>query len=604
MNKLIAAAAFLIALVPATSKLYAQGEPRRLALSVGVGAYKSMPALSSPPNDARDVGKYLKGTSRFQDKDVIVLGDDKTQKSATKAAILAAWSKVLEGLASIEGSGDGSVVLFYFSGHGVEINGKNYLLASDEPDGFKGATISLDELFHPLAWFQTRHPDLVAIFIIDACRDGIVAPPGGQGVASTHAHVTDPPKQVFVWYATSIGQTARDGANDGYSMFTKSLIDALKIAPADAMKADEISIGRFADHVRFKVTVASSALNPDAVQVPATYLQFDRARSLFGKPLDEGVASVGAGAAFKDVLPPNVMLGLKHKQSVLECNGCPELVVIDPQPFKMGAAGAPGGQIDVAIKSRLAIGKYEITKEQWNYCVDDQDPAMADKKCLPATRQDVNGRSNPEARDADSKKPYADPKKLREPAESISWHDAKRYAAWLSAKVTQAHVAAGRQAAVVYRLPSEAEWEFAARGGGTGDYAFDPAAKGERTSGQCLAANGADRSLSTVGLSNVAPCVDGYGRIVSPVGRFKPNAWLLHDMFGNVREWVEDCYVERHAGNPGDGSARVDGGCARRSARGGSWASGPDALKSHARNAFPPGLTHRTLGLRLVRELP
>jgi formylglycine-generating enzyme required for sulfatase activity len=90
---------------------------------------------------------------------------------------------------------------------------------------------------------------------------------------------------------------------------------------------------------------------------------------------------------------------------------------------------------------------------------------------------------------------------------------------------------------------------------------------------------------------------------VSIVGRYRANAWGLHDMLGNAWEWVQDCWHESYAGAPTDGSSWEGAGCERRVVRGGSWRSGANALRSAARNAFPPDHRRPTIGFRVVREL-
>ena len=134
----------------------------------------------------------------------------------------------------------------------------------------------------------------------------------------------------------------------------------------------------------------------------------------------------------------------------------------------------------------------------------------------------------------------------RLPAAYLSWFDAKSYADWLSRRT-------GRD----YRLPTEAEWEYAARAGTAGPY------------------HTGDR---------LAPDRANYGGGgPAPVGSFPPNAFGLHDMLGNVWEWVEDCWNPSHAGAPADGGARLSGDCNWRVLRGGSWLNGPASLRAAAR---------------------
>jgi formylglycine-generating enzyme required for sulfatase activity len=183
-----------------------------------------------------------------------------------------------------------------------------------------------------------------------------------------------------------------------------------------------------------------------------------------------------------------------------------------------------------------------------------------------------------------------------EPVVCVSWDDAKAYADWLS-KTT------GHR----YRLPSETEWEYAARGGTT-----SPRYWGNRDSHEdtalslaCDHANVYDTSAVTMLAFPVpnARCSDG-ATFTSAVARYKPNAFDLYDAIGNAREWTQDCYTASYAGRPQDGRAWVwAGGCELRAVRGGSWATRPSLSRSAARDAEPQGARQSDLGFRVAREL-
>ena len=176
------------------------------------------------------------------------------------------------------------------------------------------------------------------------------------------------------------------------------------------------------------------------------------------------------------------------------------------------------------------------------------------------------------------------------PVVCVGWNDARDYIAWLSAKT-------GRQ----YRLPSEAEWEYAARSGTiTARYWGDGAPD------QCRYGNGADQAFARhfpQAIAVTRNCSDGYV-FTAPAGSFKPNAWGLYDMLGNVWQWTADCWNGSHEGAPEDGSARLDGDCARHVLRGGSWTNDPRALRAAARVGFDAGDRTDDAGFRLARSLP
>ncbi len=154
------------------------------------------------------------------------------------------------------------------------------------------------------------------------------------------------------------------------------------------------------------------------------------------------------------------------------------------------------------------------------------------------------------------------------PVETVGWNDVQAFLRKLNAE-------GGR-----YRLPSEAEWEYAARGG--------PLTKGHPYAGS------ADRA-------EVAWYHENSGNGTRPVGRRQANELDLFDMSGNVREWVRDCWRGSYDGAPADGSAREEGDCRRRAIRGGSWSGKPDDIRSANRLWYPTDFRNNNLGFRLAR---
>ena len=156
----------------------------------------------------------------------------------------------------------------------------------------------------------------------------------------------------------------------------------------------------------------------------------------------------------------------------------------------------------------------------------------------------------------------------------VSWEDAQEYVRWLRAKTGER-----------YRLLSESEWEYAARGGSTSRYPW----------GDEMPANGA----------NCAGCGSPWdGASTAPAGSFSANAFGLYDMHGNVWEWVEDCWHDDYAGAPSDGSARlVAGDCNRRVLRGSSFFTSPPLVRSAYRSRDPARTRLKLIGFRVAREL-
>ena len=201
----------------------------------------------------------------------------------------------------------------------------------------------------------------------------------------------------------------------------------------------------------------------------------------------------------------------------------------------------------VRIGEAFAVGKYEVMFAEWDACV-------AAGGCRGYRPDDEGwGRG-------------------RRPVVNVSWEDAKAYVEWLSRKT-------GKR----YRLLSEGEWEYVARAGMETAYWW-----GEEIGS---------------GRANCSGCGSGWdGRQTAPAGSFEANGFGLHDVHGNVREWVEDCWHGNYGGAPTDGSAWTSGGnCGRRVLRGGSWSGKPGSLRSAVRVWNSAGLRINYNGFRIAR---
>jgi formylglycine-generating enzyme required for sulfatase activity len=176
------------------------------------------------------------------------------------------------------------------------------------------------------------------------------------------------------------------------------------------------------------------------------------------------------------------------------------------------------------------------------------------------------------------------------PVTCVSWEDANAYVAWLS-----------QQAGKRYRLLTEAEWEHAARAGTTTTRYW-----GDDPGRTCEYANGADRSTAALvpGADSwpVANCDDRYP-YTAPVGSFRPNAFGLHDMLGNVEEWTQDCWIGNFRGAPTDGSAVTTGDCYMRAVRGGSWLDAPIGVPAAYRVGSPAPVRVYRRGFRVATDM-
>jgi formylglycine-generating enzyme required for sulfatase activity len=267
-----------------------------------------------------------------------------------------------------------------------------------------------------------------------------------------------------------------------------------------------------------------------------------------------------------------------------DCPTCPLMKVIAPGQFNQGSSpdDAEAQRVEmpqhyVSIGYPFAIGVYEVTVGQYRKFI--ADTGGEPTGCMV---YDGEWQQNNEVSWINATEGQTD----SYPVSCVSWQDAKRFAAWLSARTHH-----------IYRLPSASEWEYAARGGSVASHPWtDPA-------DACKFANSADQVAGAhyPGWS-VVPCADQYAQ-AAPVGQFAPNALGLHDMLGNVSEWTEDCWAGSYVGAPADGSARTDADCAQRELRGGSWSTQPQYLRVSYRDRFAADYRSTIIGFRLVREL-
>jgi formylglycine-generating enzyme required for sulfatase activity len=241
-----------------------------------------------------------------------------------------------------------------------------------------------------------------------------------------------------------------------------------------------------------------------------------------------------------------------------DCDVCPWMVPLPAGHFMMGTDDGeleldPNEQPRHSVRLRsFAIGQFEITFAQWDACV-------AAHACRPIDTDEGWGRD-------------------QRPVIHAEWDDAQAYVRWL-----------GKRTGHHYRLPSEAEWEYAARAGTT-----TPFGLGERIEpSQANFAGGFTYNGSHRGVDR---------QKTLPVGSFPPNAWGLHDMHGNALEWVQDCWHADYEGAPPDGRAWMKG-CSdtRHILRSGSWYDSPRYARSAFRGSIAPG-NGFALGFRVARD--
>jgi formylglycine-generating enzyme required for sulfatase activity len=287
--------------------------------------------------------------------------------------------------------------------------------------------------------------------------------------------------------------------------------------------------------------------------------KFHRASSILVLGLTLGLAFGVSGAALAQAQAPD------PGTSFRDCDDCPEIIVVPSGSFLMGSRpddtarlASEEPQHQVTIAAPFAIGIYEVTFEQWDACV-------AQGGCDNYSPRDQgHGRG-------------------RQPVINVHFGDAENYLAWLSETTGQ-----------TYRLPSEAEWEYAARAGTTTPSSYGTDLTSADDANVLRVAPGQTAHAALLNVSSE-------GRTV-PVGSYAPNPWGLYDVHGNVAEFTADCWNRDYDGAPADGSARAVGDCEERAFRGGSWVTAPHTSRSAFRDNNPQ-LRFIDQGFRVLREL-
>jgi formylglycine-generating enzyme required for sulfatase activity len=616
--------ALVCALAPACAE-------KRVALVIGNDRYANLPTheqLQKAVNDAHAVGGALKQIGF----DVI------SGENLGRQALVDKLDEFTRRLHDND-------TAFFFSGHGVALSDGNYILPSDIPNveteqetRLTRAALSERDIVSDLKQRGVR----VAVVVLDACRTNPFARSGGKGVGGDKGLAPPPQvKGVFSIYAASSGQAARDRLSDDdrnpNSVFSRVLVPALTRPGIDLASLaidvrEEVSgIARAAGYEQQpayydetsggRVYLAGpppaagqpAAAAPDAgtvwqgVKDTKDLAILDGYIAQFGKDPVYGLLArarreqltkelaAGKELAREPARPaggPQTTLAmaekpaapgpcgvtstvrcapltaaqeraLKPKDTFRECDTCPEMVVVPAGLFTMGSPGNEqdrgnneGPQHVVTFRKPFAVGKTHVTVDQYREFVG----ATAFEKSRPCQW------SSPSPRFAQDG---------THPVVCVTWDDAEAYTEWLAKKTGQP-----------YRLLSEAEWEYAARGqtlpGAYTRFWF-----------------GNDNPHVLCQYGNGGPC-DVKG--TTPAGKYKPNAFGLYDMAGNAWQWTEDCYHNSYAGAPPDGSVWTSTSCdGTRVIRGGSWVDVPRDLRAARRSREADA--RNVVGFRLARSL-
>ncbi len=676
---------------------------RRLALVIGNAAYPDDPLVNTV-NDAADMAAKLDE-----------LGFRVTKHTNLRRRALA---RALTDFVR-EARGEDGVALFYYSGHGLQVDGRNYLVPVDaeirDALDVPVEAIAVDRL---LAGLGDRGESAINLLILDACRDNPYGGSGKKGLGDKGLARVTAPSGTLILYATRPGETASDNPGGRNGLFTKHLLAAIDdpgVAVEDAFKEvarhvyrdsrkaqspwqEGVIFGQFyfrppapgpvappppplrgylqvSVSTEARVTVAGRAVGKAQ---PGQPLNLSR-----GLPVGAVEVEVGApgheGQTRRVTIPPNAWAqvhftlereaaaapppppaaepaelivrsnvagdtwyldgtavgptgprshevsagdhvvrvekdGYEPYEATLELQpGArrtvkvelerarlafePELVSIPGGCFQMGSPGSEEGRDDDERQHRICVEAFKLAKHEVTvgafarfvaasgYKTDAERNVGGAEGCFTYDQDDADKAWNWRSW-ASWRRPnkYQD-NRDEHPVACVSWNDAQAYIAWLN-----------RETGRGYRLPSEAEWEYAARAG-TQTARF----WGEDADKACRYANVADATKlpNNFSWTERHDCADGHA-FASPVGRLEPNHWGLYDMLGNVWEWTCSAYDADYGGAEQRCAGKNHAG--RVALRGGSWFNNPRWVRSASRSWHSPDIRVVNLGFRLAQD--
>ena len=524
----------------------AAAQKSRVALVIGNSAYQHTTSLKNPKNDAILFGDTLEKLG-FE----VILETDLSLKAMQRA--------MRTYLAKLDAGGEDAVGLVYYAGHGLQVEGVNYLVPVDakieRESDVAIETVSASKLLSGLRLAKNN----LNIIILDACRNNPYR--GFSRSASRGLARLDAPKGSYIVFATAPGDVAADGAGDN-SPFTTALS---QYVATPGLNVEQIikRVGRSVSKVtggRQRPWLSSS--------VYEDFFPAGRGVGKWASVTSKALSNAVGGGKQKGITPASVAPAkagtAKAKGTFRDCAQCPEMTVVPADRFKMGSLNPAfedrnqKPSRDVTIGKSFAVGRFEVTFDQWEAC------AMG-RGCARYNPKDEGwGRG-------------------KRPVIRVNWLDAITYIEWLKQKTGKP-----------YRLLTEAEWEYVARAG--------------------------SKTLFSVGdtLTTFQANFDGRrsfnngpkGTLLAqtqPVGSYKPNAFGLYDVHGNVWEWVADCYHRTYEGAPTNGKPRTlparGHRCHRRVLRGGSFNRGGRYARSSVRYSQSATIRSRETGFRVARDL-
>jgi len=510
----------------------------RLALIIGNGDYQKVPSLDNPVNDAKDMAAELKKLGF-----AVTLKTNASKRTMTNA--VRQFGRQLN---------NGDVGLFYYSGHGMQFNRRNYLVPP-EANIQTGADIEFEgfNANFVLAQMEQANQRGVNLMILDACRDN----PYKTNVKNLRKGLAKMQSSMgsLIAYATAPDLASYGDSNTRNSIYTQYLLDALR------QKA-HLSILDMLTEVTAQVTQRTGGKQVPW-QASSLTQRFCFAECVVLQPPSKTTSQVtplqsntfAPGAVFRDRLKDG-SLGS-------------EMVWILAGQFRMGDIQGDGDDDEKPVHwvniKQFAMGKYEVTISEFRRFVNATGYKTDVEKYGGCWTYKYNSNSWNERKNANWRNPNFS-QNNNHPVVCVGWDDATAYIKWLS-----------QQTDKQYRLPTEAEWEYAARAGTETKYWW----------GNDIGHNNTNCSRS---------CGDSFN-YTAQVGSFAPNPFGLYDMLGNVWEWVGSEYENKYQGK----ELKYCKSCDDLLFRGGSWDSNSFFTRAASRGRDFPSYRKNSDGFRVAR---
>ncbi len=550
---------------------------QRVALLVGNANY-SVGRLSNPPNDVAVMESALKAVG-FKVQKVLNANQNQMKRAVRDFGTAAQGAEV---------------AFVYYSGHGTQANGENYLLplgaSIDKESDYAIEAIAANDVLQQIRGAQPK----AAILVLDACRDNPLAATtksATKGLGRMSA-----PTGTMIAFATAPGDTASDNGHYARVLARElqkpgqELVDVFRSTAAevrrlstDARKQDprisEMSInerlylagpGTQVASLTSEPTGRPSQSDPEdeawqAAKAANRVAAYDAYLADYPRGKFASAARISRAAAQGGASQPSQQNA--PTQTIQGCGDCPEMVTIPGGSFQMGGAESEAEANEKPVHSvnvkSFAIGKYEVTQGQFAAFVADSRYDAGNSCYVPADgkwgSKTGHNWQNPNFSQTD-----------RDPVACVNWNDAQAFAQWLTQKTGQS-----------YRLPTEAEWEYACRGGKQQQY------------------------CGSEDINAVAWYYQNSEAKTQAVGQKAANGFGLYDMSGNVWEWVQDGWYGSYQGAPNDGSERTAGAnTSKRVLRGGAWSLSAKFARAAIRINPSSDLRYSNSGFRLARNIP